>query len=636
MLQIVAIKYNETMPVLPIAICLPAEGGTIGRDDDNTLVLPDPMRVMSRRHLQVTPDADGGYRLSNVSTSNPALLNALSLLPGEECALSDGDQIRIGCYLIEVRLCRAEAQPPGVRTIDYCDGATDPVQTVVGFTGASDEICVQASGVQATGVSCGRDVLHDFAEAAESLATHAMQDMDEILTSSGTCRALEDNTLYAMSLQGIELADLAVESGHLLHGLNSAGAAQSEAELLRDALTAQGNTLLEQVSLDPLEIFGDVADEALDLVGGVLGDGVVRESSHAINHRAELHTPFVLPVLDSTQEPAQDDTMGMQAEASRASAGVPLAVDMVCVSEAGGENSGCTVSVGKRMPGTDPLIPEDFGLEELFEPLQARAAPESTPLQPSPKDALAAEVEHRTCMEEAPPAGGTPETLASSPSVREQRTPAPLVSETAPAEEQACLFAALLEGLELENLANRQGLDPAFMRTLGALLKVSVDGTVQLIAARATVKREVRANVTLIAPDRNNPLKFSPSGEVALMYLLGSRYPGFMDPEEAVREAFEDLYNHQLGVVSGMRSALSHVLERFDPVTISRNANASGMIETLLSLGRKARLWDAYGRYFESTREQAEDRFQEFFGTAFVDAYEESSQSGVQQNTETP
>jgi FHA domain-containing protein/type VI secretion system protein len=72
-----------------------------------------------------------------------------------------------------------------------------------------------------------------------------------------------------------------------------------------------------------------------------------------------------------------------------------------------------------------------------------------------------------------------------------------------------------------------------------------------------------------------------------------------------------------------MRSALGHVLERFDPETIATTAQRNGLIEGLLAVGHKARLWDAYGRYFQNTREQAEDRFQDFFGAVFLDAYDE-------------
>ena len=95
MLQVVALTYNELAPVLPIGRCLPPEGGTIGRDSDNAVVLPDPMRLVSRRHLQVARESDGSYWLANISESNPALVNDSSLEPGSRRPLVVGDEVRV-------------------------------------------------------------------------------------------------------------------------------------------------------------------------------------------------------------------------------------------------------------------------------------------------------------------------------------------------------------------------------------------------------------------------------------------------------------------------------------------------------------------------------------------------------------
>ena len=46
-----------------------------------------------------------------------------------------------------------------------------------------------------------------------------------------------------------------------------------------------------------------------------------------------------------------------------------------------------------------------------------------------------------------------------------------------------------------------------------------------------------------------------------------------------------------------------------------------------LPVARKARLWEAYQNYFQTTRNEAQDRFQEFFGQAFLKAYDEATAS---------
>ena len=104
--------------------------------------------------------------------------------------------------------------------------------------------------------------------------------------------------------------------------------------------------------------------------------------------------------------------------------------------------------------------------------------------------------------------------------------------------DQAALLAAFREGLGMPGLP-AQGLTPEFMRLLGQLIHESARGTVDLLVACAALKREVRAEATMIVAKENNPLKFSPSVEVALQHLLGPPAPGFMPPAAAVRDAFD-------------------------------------------------------------------------------------------------
>ena len=102
--------------------------------------------------------------------------------------------------------------------------------------------------------------------------------------------------------------------------------------------------------------------------------------------------------------------------------------------------------------------------------------------------------------------------------------PAPAWSAPRPAAtasgDQGELLAALLAGLGTPGL-RLDALTPATMQLIGQLLRESMRGTVELLVARAALKREMRAEMTMIVARENNPLKFSPSAEVALQHLLG-------------------------------------------------------------------------------------------------------------------
>jgi predicted component of type VI protein secretion system len=83
-----------------------AGGGTIGRGENNTLVLPDPERFISRTHITIS-FLSGGFVMTDNSTKNPVILNGRPLGPAGQARLKDGDEITLGGYTLEVTLVPA-------------------------------------------------------------------------------------------------------------------------------------------------------------------------------------------------------------------------------------------------------------------------------------------------------------------------------------------------------------------------------------------------------------------------------------------------------------------------------------------------------------------------------------------------
>lgn len=182
------------------------------------------------------------------------------------------------------------------------------------------------------------------------------------------------------------------------------------------------------------------------------------------------------------------------------------------------------------------------------------------------------------------------------------------------------LLQALLQGLGMPSLP-LDALTPELMQLLGQLLRDATQGTVELLAARAAFKRELRAEMTMIVGRENNPLKFSPSVEVALQHLLAKPMPGFMPPAQAMRDAYDDLRAHQLGVLAGMRAALEGVLQRFDPAALEQKLSGKSTLGSLIPGARKARLWELFQELFSQISSEAQDDFHELFSRAFLKAY---------------
>jgi FHA domain-containing protein len=194
------------------------------------------------------------------------------------------------------------------------------------------------------------------------------------------------------------------------------------------------------------------------------------------------------------------------------------------------------------------------------------------------------------------------------------------------------LLEALLRGAGTAQLRIPDGLTPELMQLIGGLLRESIAGTLQLLLARALTKREVRAEATLIVATENNPLKFSPTVEAALVHLLASNGPGFMPPVAAVRDAYNDLRSHQFGIMAGMRAALASVLARFNPHELEKRLTDKRGLSALLPSSRKAKLWELYEQLYSDISREAEDDFQALFGREFLKAYEAQIQKLEQQD----
>jgi FHA domain-containing protein len=188
------------------------------------------------------------------------------------------------------------------------------------------------------------------------------------------------------------------------------------------------------------------------------------------------------------------------------------------------------------------------------------------------------------------------------------------------------LAEAFLRGAGVPGVRFPSGLTPELMEIFGRLLRESVQGTLDLLAARARIKSEMRADVTVIEPRNNNPLKFSPTADAALSHLLEPRGQGFLSPVAALRNAYDDLRAHQLAMMAGMRAALAGLLCRFEPQQLERRLREKSVLDNLLPMHRKARQWDLFTELYTDLSHEAEEDFHIAFGKEFRKAYEAQMQ----------
>lgn len=182
------------------------------------------------------------------------------------------------------------------------------------------------------------------------------------------------------------------------------------------------------------------------------------------------------------------------------------------------------------------------------------------------------------------------------------------------------ILKALLRGLGLPDLKlNCSGVQVA--ETVGAMLREATAGTIDILMARTLTKKESRIDMTMIAVNANNPLKFFPNPDSALTQMLTSAMAGYMPPVQAMQSAFSDLKAHELAVIAGMRAALAAVLHRFDPARIEAGLAVPGVMDKMMASHRKARSWDRLVELYSEIARDADDDFQRLFGEEFSQAY---------------
>ena len=257
------------------------------------------------------------------------------------------------------------------------------------------------------------------------------------------------------------------------------------------------------------------------------------------------------------------------------------------------------------------VIPADYdplGPDEDYEP--APAAPILSPRAP--------------IIPEPPPHRPTPPPAAPAP------TPPPVLSETdrrgpetpppGPARDQSDPgLVAVLEGAGLE----RAPVTAEFARSFGQIFRVVVAGVMDVLRARQQIKDEFRMRLTQFRAADNNPLKFSANVDDALHNLLVKRNAAYLEPVEAFEDAFDDLRDHQIAMLAGMRVAFESMLAHFNPDQLQQHFDRQLKRSALSSMTARLKYWDLYRDRLEEMSKDTESTFKRLFGEEFARAYEE-------------
>lgn len=223
--------------------------------------------------------------------------------------------------------------------------------------------------------------------------------------------------------------------------------------------------------------------------------------------------------------------------------------------------------------------------------------------------------------------GDTPAPVVTAPApvATPEPPPAPVIAPSVAETLQPDLLQAFLRGAGLDQLRLDKADACAQMENIGRSYRLMVEGLIDVLRARASLKGEFRMQQTMIQPAENNPLKFAPNADEALLLLLRHGNQAFMAPDVAVRDSFNDLRAHQLAVMAGVEAAIKHLLKRFEPAQLEERMGKPAGFSSLFNGSRQAQYWQQFTELYSNISREAQEDFQDLFGREFSRAYEEHS-----------
>lgn len=274
--------------------------------------------------------------------------------------------------------------------------------------------------------------------------------------------------------------------------------------------------------------------------------------------------------------------------------------------------------------GYDPLKPDEPIVQ--LAPPPPPPPPASAPIRPRPGDASEARRRSKdpfaedstirrraTSSTEPPPV--VPPSAPPAPAVATPSAPAAAPRANAAAAD----LAQLLAGAGVPDAV----VTPELSRNLGQILRIVVSGLMDILQSRQRIKEEFGIQHTMFRPADNNPLKFSANVEDALHNLLVKRNAAYLGPVEAFADAFDDLRDHQLAMLAGLRVAFDAMLAEFDANKLQEAFDDQMGKHALPLMPAKMRYWELYREKQQELARDADATFERLFGEEFKRAYEE-------------
>ncbi len=614
-----------------------AEGGSLGRADRNTWVLPDNDRVVSSTHATIS-FKNNQYLVTDTSTNGTFHNDSEQPIGSKNItALSSGDTLRIGNYKIKVSI-KSDQKPlgKGLQSADFLDG--EDKTTFTAAVQSEQESLAQVKQL---------DGFLDQPSVTNQSTTN-----DHLLSNNNDSLQDWNNT----SLQNTGLSSLNPTSS-LIHG-DKNQVSQDPLELLNNS-SSNSSTAPSKNTLDPMAQWDNAAPQLAQNSGWQdSDDDWWLESSQADNASALSH---VIPnetvsALSSTEEmnpaPSASAPSHSSDQFSREGASVQQAAlqsnaqsYMSAHDSVAGENyrtphtpnAAESFSSASR-PAVNQSIPTAEAQNPHYSTNSARQANHST--QPAnayssattPTEEASFQNQISAQPQQALPQHEPEQTVHSAPQLHNPAAVGqpPNMQHTAPIAQQPLEapqppYSTQQAGSASSTLAQALGLGDVPEQQLkqleseaSGMITETINRLIDLLRARSSIKNELRVQRTMIQATDNNPLKFSASASEAMRLMFSPGNHSYLSPNEAVQDSFDDLSDHQVAVLAGMRAAYDAMLKHFDPENLDRRfKNPKGVLSN-----KKAKNWEDFQEHYANLLRDGESTYEMLFGEEFGSSYE--------------
>lgn len=165
-------------------------------------------------------------------------------------------------------------------------------------------------------------------------------------------------------------------------------------------------------------------------------------------------------------------------------------------------------------------------------------------------------------------------------------------------------------------------IDEQTAKHAGAMIRLLVEGLVELLKARKTIRKGIGAtDRTELMGHSNNALKLDLSMSELVQYLFSPHTGGgYMPAAQALRESIHELQVHEHSTLTAARAMLEGALREFDPTVLRSELHTEGR-RFPIGLLQDARAWRAYEALYEARVSNFGDWLQKAFERHFTPTY---------------